>query len=275
MQGSDQTEYTTWVDFTKRMQGTTISQYDWALFYNRYRGFIHDRCVKCGWVRYEQEIVDRCVLKFTDEEIKKIRHERPGAFRAWLFKVIKNAYLDVISSRIAARKKDVMTSALSIDREEDIREERDDEKEVKGAAGLLDERGENDKFRFWTDPIDYQINDRKLSDDDLWHCYVAYIVFDLIEKNTSPEQYQVFVWRECKKRTIEEIVQATGCTKEQVYEYSRAVKVKLRNQFKKFGEMPQDLSSDDWASLLQKAKTGYDHYRKIADEVSTRYTGKI
>ena len=78
-----------------------------------------------------------------------------------------------------------MTSALSIDRGEDIREERDNKKEVKGAGGLLDERGENDNSRFGMAPVDYQINDRKLSDDDLWHCYVAYIVFDLIKKNTS------------------------------------------------------------------------------------------
>jgi len=273
MNKSDQTEYLTWVDFTERMQGTVVSQYDWQLFYNRYMGFIHDRCVKKGWLKFEQEIMERCVLKFNDEEIKKVRHDKPGSFRAWLFSVMETAYKDALRSR-KAKKNEILRTALSIEAGEDKAEEKNLDKPEKGAAGLPDDRNESSNFRLGIKPVDNLDVDGNLNDEELWQIYVAYIVFDLIEKNTSKEQYQVFVWRVCKNRTVEEIVQATGCTKEQVYEYSREVKDKLRNQFKNFGEMPQDLSSDDWASLLQKAKDGYKHYRKIADEVSTRYMGK-
>lgn len=273
MNESDQSEYVTWVDFTERMQGTVVSQYDWQLFYNRYMGFIHDRCVKMGWLKFEQEIMDRCALKFNDEEIKKVRHDRPGSFRAWLFSVMATAYKDALRSRYA-KKNDILSSALSIDAGEDKAEERDLNKTEKGAAGLADDRNESSNFRLGIKPVDDLDLDEKLDDEDLWQCYIAYIVFDLIEKNTPREQYQAFVWRVCKNRTVEEIVQATGCTKKQVYEYVREVKDKLRNQFKNFGEMPPGLSKDDWTSLLQKAKDGYKHYRKIADEISTRFTGK-
>lgn len=254
-----QTEYTTWVDFTERMQGTVVSQYDWQLFYNRYMGFIHDRCVKKGWLKFEQEIMERCVLKFNDEEIKKVRHDRPGSFRAWLYSVIKSAYCDICSERCKKKNQVIVTNIDPTMIEELLPNPR----KKRSVANYYGIDPEKNKF------INYNQDE-----EQLWQIFIAYIVFDLIEKNTSKEQYQVFVWRVCKNRTVEEIVQATGCTKEQVYEYSREVKDKLRNQFKNFGEMPQDLSSDDWASLLQKAKDGYKHYRKIADEVSTRYMGK-
>ena len=72
------TEYKTWTDFNQRMQRTTVSQADWELFYNRYHGFIVEICIKKGWKNLTQDIVDRCVLKFNDASIKKIRHDHPG-----------------------------------------------------------------------------------------------------------------------------------------------------------------------------------------------------
>ena len=261
----DQTEYTTWVDFTERMQGTVVSQYDWELFYNRYMGFIHDRCVKKGWLDLEQEIMDRCVLKFNDEEIKKIRHDRPGSFRAWLYSVIEKTYYDIFRERNKMKNK-IIQDAESID-DENFPES--DEQYLVAQEPIQTPRN------YWgIDPEKNKYINNNWDEEKLWQIYVAYIVFDLIKKNTSWKQFQVFVWRDCKNRPVEEIAQATGFTKKQVYEYSRAVKDKLKNQFKKFGEMPQDLSSDDWDSLSQNAKDGYEHYRKIADEVSTRYTGK-
>lgn len=261
MKKSEQTEYETWVDFTQRMQGTEVSQYDWSLFYNRYMGFIHDRCVKKGWLDLEQEIMDRCVLKFNDEEIKKVKHNHPGSFRAWLFSVIQNSYYQILRER-EKKKNKIIRDAKPIDSDE-IMEEVEQclaAKETKQSTGI----------DLGIDPEKNKFINNNWDDEKLWQCYISYLVFDLIEKNTSREQYQVFVWKCCKNRSVEEIVRATGCTKNQVYEYSRAVEEKLWNQFKHFAEMPPGLSEDDWASLLQKAKEGYKHYRKIADEFSTR-----
>ena len=265
MAKAEETEYVTWIDFTQRMQGTSVSQEDWALFYKRYMGFIHDRCTKKGWLDFEQEIMDRCVLKFNDEEIKKVRHDHPGSLRAWMYSVIESAYKDTLKAH-KAKKNNFIINETSVGYDVDQTKPED--------IDIADEKEETNEYKYGISPTDNSYIDKHWDEEKLWQCYVSYIVFDLIQKNTSKEQYQVFVWRVCKNRTVEEIVQATGCTKKQVYEYSREVCDKLRNQFKKFGEMPAELAVEDWGALQQKAIMGYKHYRTIADDFSTRYMVK-
>ena len=261
------TEYKTWTDFNQRMQRTTVSQADWELFYNRYHGFIVEICIKKGWKNLTQDIVDRCVLKFNDASIKKIRHDHPGSLRAWMYKEIHGAYVDIIRSR-KREKNSIINDARVIESDGTVPKRHGEEKEK--TVVLYDTKTLAPDAFHGIDPIENHANDLGWCDDDLWRSYVLYLAFDIIKKNTSRRQYQAFVWRKCKKRKIEEIAQTIGCTKEQVYEYSRAVADKIKNQIRKLGEMFPAQSQEDWAALLQQAQEGYKHYREIADEFSTR-----
>lgn len=259
------TEYTTWIDFTQRMQCTTVSQADWEQFYNRYHGFIVEICIKKGWKDLTQDIVDRCVLEFNDANIKKIRHDHPGSLRAWMYKVIKSAHADVIDFR--KEKKNIIFKDARVIESDGTAPKRTTEDTT---IILYDTKTPAPDAFHGIDPIENHAAALGWCDDKLWRSYVLYLAFDIIKKNTSQRQYQAFVWRKCKKRKVEEIAQTIGCTKKQVYEYSRAVADKIKNQIRKFGEKFPEPSQEDWAALLQQAQEGYKHYREIADEFSTR-----
>lgn len=262
------TEYTTWVDFTERMQCTTVSQEDWALFYKRYYGFIVGYCQKRGWQDLTQEILDRCVLKFNDESIKKIRHDHPGSLRAWLHSVIHRAFADIMRKR-GLKENSIYKDLVEIDLEGKVSVPKNPE-EKDGPVTRVGLEASASDIPHGSDPIENQAADLGWSDEELEQSFILYLAIDTIKTKTPPIQFQTFVWRKCQKRSIGEIAQATGCTPKQAYEYSRLVEDKLKNQIKKFGEKFPARSSKDWNTLLQRAQEGQKYFRAVADEFSTR-----
>lgn len=224
----------TWTDFTKRMKGSQVTQENWALFYEKYYGFIVCYIKKHSNLKdvQIQAVVDMVVDDiFIKHKLDNFETRKDKSFRSWFAALIHRRMIDYYRS-------------------------------IKNDPVLLGE----DHYASVKDP---ESEKEGIGDEELWQSYMAYLVYDEVSKKADANQVHCFVWRVYNKRKPSEIAAVLRIEPERVYEEVRAFKDKISNTAKKFGEN-YDIKTTDWEALKRKADEAKARYQQVADDFSLR-----
>lgn len=233
----------TWTDFTKRMKGSKVTQENWKLFYDKYKGFIV--CYVSNHSTFNeqqiQDVMDQVVdAIFVKHALDKFETREGQTFRSWFATLIQHKIEDKYRSLKKKRK-------LEFVGEEQI----NGDNEPRNEAEVYNTKEE----------------------EALWRSYIAYLVLDEVSKKSPARQTQCFLWRVYHKKETAQIAVALNMEPEQVSEEVRAFKDKLITAARRLGEQ-WDMDTTDWKGLIQEADAAKAKYLKIADNFSRRVMQK-
>ena len=243
--------YTTWMDFSRRMLGSEVSEEDWRQFVNLYQGFIIGYCKKkfvnhkdpAGSLSEDKifEVANNVCLKLTQGALANFEHRGNGSFRAWLRTLIHREVADLHK----VPKKDFYANKVSVQDPYIIESE-----------------------------SDIAVEEEESPDDvTLWKQYISFIAFENVCARSTPEQYECFIWKIQDKRKYEEIGEILDLTKSQVKNKAEWFKEKIKNELKRL-EKSWPLDNINWEEFVSTAEQARETYLATAQDFTIRLMEK-